>query len=361
MNNTDKILNQLNDDGSVIGYKPDLEYKKQRTAKGTAITNNDSSNTNLDSYQYSDTLNSIIKSCPSNTLSNIDYVINNINKLQNKLIDAFNKSLSDDDNPSSNQVNVYNPYNDINALINADNINNQDYVNKFLNYYDDINGNIIPRLIYDLNNSKKKLDTISNTLKAIYYNNINIDTSIAKEIDNGYINALKTFEYNNQNGKINYISLSFDSILNKAISYNVFNDNSKAIKCAKVIDSNEKAKASINNMDIIESLFKDTQKQLELASRGYQRQEDIELTQKALYNYYEKRKNLNDLYQLHLDNPQSVMLGRKIKEYANKTTNAIINVCKVLMNSQNYLDKITKLEQEKFNIQKIYATISNNF
>ena len=36
--NQKNILNQLEDNGSVIGYKPDLTYTKERTATGEAIS-----------------------------------------------------------------------------------------------------------------------------------------------------------------------------------------------------------------------------------------------------------------------------------------------------------------------------------
>ena len=63
----DKILKQLDNDAFVIGYQPDLEYKKDRTAVGKAISSNNG-DTNYDPENdtklYSKTLNGFSKNMP---------------------------------------------------------------------------------------------------------------------------------------------------------------------------------------------------------------------------------------------------------------------------------------------------------
>ena len=80
-------INQLNDDGAVIGYKPDLQYKKDRTV---ASSNTDTARTNYSgSITYTDTLSGFKDSCPSQALTDIAYVTENLKKLVDKLAKAF--------------------------------------------------------------------------------------------------------------------------------------------------------------------------------------------------------------------------------------------------------------------------------
>ena len=79
-----------------------------------------------------------------------------------------------------------------------------------------------------------------------------------------------------------------------------------------------------------------------------------------MYNYYEKRKNLNDVYNLYRNNPDSKFLGRKVTEYNKKLNNAVKNVSRVLMYNQNYLNQISDLEKQKYNLQRISRTSSSN-
>jgi hypothetical protein len=113
-------------------------------------------------------------------------------------------------------------------------------------------------------------------------------------------------------------------------------------------------------MEILSDMFDEVEKELDIRSRGYARNEDIELIQKSMYNYYEQRKRLNDLYNLYRQNPESKFLGRKVTEYSTKLNNAVKNVARVLMYNQNYLNQITVLEKQKYNLQRISRTTSSN-
>ena len=79
-----------------------------------------------------------------------------------------------------------------------------------------------------------------------------------------------------------------------------------------------------------------------------------------MYNYYEKRKYLNDLYSLYSSNQESKFLGRKVTEYTKNLNEAVKNVGRVLMYNQSYLDQITVLEKQKYNLQKISGSTSSN-
>jgi hypothetical protein len=374
----DKILKQLDNDSNVIGYQPTLEYRKPRTAVGEAITSEEvySYDPEKDTTLYSKTLNGFSENMPSNVLSDIEYVLKNINSLKAKLAEKFKEDQAMSDNPfykgSSSVTDTeiilnnakpgesYNPYNDIDKLISAGNTGDENFSSKFEEQYNKISGNVIPSLLNRLAHIESKLSVLSSTYKDIFYAMPNISLQEAKSIDSSYLSDMRLRERNKSNAGINYLTISYDALFNKAISHCVFQDNKSAIKVAKVIDSHDDVQATINDMDIMNKLFADIEKQLDLRSRGYMRNENLELIQKSLYNYYEKRKYLNDIYSLYMNNNESRLLGRKVQEYSNSLNDAIKNVSRVLLYNQNYLDHITTLETQKYNLQKIFRSISSN-
>lgn len=373
------ILKQLDHDSNVIGYQPDLEYKKPRTAVGEFIPGQDPDQTydpDKDTTLYTKTLNGFAENLPSSVLADIDYVLKNIKRLKQKLAEKFKEEQALLDNPfykgdkglSDTEIILdnakpgesYNPYNDITKLIDAGENGNSDFTQQFEDQYNDVTGTVIPALINQLNYIEMKLSNLNMHFKDVYYGRPDISIPEAQGIDNAYVNNMRLMERDGTNGKINYLTISFDAILNKLVSFTVFQDNKSAIKCAKVIDSHEDAQATSNDMDILKEMFAEIEKELDIRSRGYMRNEDLELIQKSMYNYYEKRKHLNDVYNLYQQNPESKFLGRKVTEYTAKLNDAVKNVSRVLMYNQNYLNQITVLEKQKYNLQKLSRSTSSN-
>lgn len=374
----EKILSQLNSDGNIIGYQPTLKYEKQRTATGKAITSQEDINYDpeKDTTLYSKTLNGFAENTPSSVLADISNVLKNINRLKSNLAQKFNEDQAvflnpfykSDSNISDTEIILnnarpgtsYNPYNDINKLVEAENTGNESFSNEFEERYNSVYGSVIPSLLNKLTFIENKLNVLNTVFKQIYYNNPNISLEEAKNYDISYVSDMKLRERQGKNTGINYLTLSFDGILNKTVSMCTYQDNKSAIKVTKVIDSHDEAQATVNDMDIVKKLFDDIEKQLDLRSRGYMRNENLELIQKSMYNYYEKRKQLNDLYTLYRQNPNSKLLARKTQEYSNELNNAIKNVAKVLLYNQNYLEKVTILEKQKYDLQKLFRSTSSN-
>ena len=261
---------------------------------------------------------------------------------------------------SANPNGSYNPYGDIEQLIRAGENGNNNFAEKFADKYNNVFGSVIPSLINQLSNIENKLRELSKEMKDHYYGKPNITLDQAREIDDSYVRDMKLRERNGDKSTINYLTTSFDSLLNKIVSYCVYQDNKSAIKVAKVIDSHEEVKATSNDMNIVNKMFDDIEKELDIRARGYMRNEDLELIQKSLYNYYEKRKYLNDAYSLYKNNEESTFLGRKVQEYSRELDEAVRNVGRVLMYNQNYLNQITSLENQKYNLQKISRSTSSN-
>lgn len=342
-------INQLEDDGAVIGYKPTLQYKKENNVSADTEDNKPSSSTNYSGkIKYSDTLNSFSNNTPSTALNNIDYVTENMKLLIDKLASAFKNG-------------EWNQYGEISSLLSAIESDNQEYITDFIDYHkDNITGSIIPELIGEINNTKQRLKVLSDVLKELYYGNPRITTEEAKEIDKTYLQKLQSYESNEDNAKINYLALSYDSILNRSVNMYSFSANEQAINIADVIIASDDSSADSSKSPLIKKLFSEVSNELEYRKDSYSEQQSVEIMQKTLYNYYSKRQEILDLYDLFSDNKNSVFIGNKIESCKKQFDNAITNINKTFAGNQYYLSEIAKLEREKYFLMNIYASFNYN-
>ena len=341
-------LSQI-DDGAVIGYKPSLNYTKER--RGVSLKKDTLTNTTEedydDEYEYTDTVNNFIDSCPSQALSDIDYTIENLKILIDKLSAAFKNGHWD-------------KYNDISMLLMAIENNDKKYIKDFIEYHrNDISRSIVPELIHDVYYSKLRMEALNKALKELYYGDENISLENAEEIDNSYISKLESYESSNEKSKINYMSLSYDSIVNRSISMYSFNINKKAINISDIVTKQDDTNINPSKSYLIQQLFDEINNEIDYRRSSYNPEQSVEIMQKTLYNYYDKRKKLIDLYDL-IDSSDSVYLKRKVEDYQNQIDEAIKDINKAFVGNQIYLAEKEKLEQEKHYLLNIYAQLNYN-
>ena len=338
-------INQINDDGAVIGYKPDLQYKKDRTT--TSEVSNTTGTNYSGSITYTDTLLGFESNSPSKSLSDIEFVNSNLKKLVTKLSKAFNNGN-------------WNQYNDISTLLSAVESNNEKYIQDFVDYhYGNINGSIIPELIQDIHDVQTRLDILDKIIKELYYGDENLTLEEIEEIDNTYISKLKSFEASDEKDKINYMAISYDSILCRSISMYAFNINKKAIDISNIIDKQDDVNVNPTKSSLVLKLFDDINEEINYRRSNYNPEQSVEIMQKTLYNYYEKRKNLIDLYDL-IDSSDSMYLKRKVTDYQKQVNDSIKEINKSFIGNQIYLQEKEKLEQEKHYLLNIYAQLNYN-
>lgn len=337
-------INQLSDDGAVIGYKPNLQYTKDSNTK--SVTEDSSVTDYSGNTKYSNTVVNFSDNLPSTSLSTINFVQNNMKELIDELSKAF-------------ENNNWNEYNEISFLLNAIDNNNKEYINEFVNYHtNSITGSSIPELIKIIYDTKERLTVLDNTLKYIYYGNSNLSLEECEEIDNSYLSQIKTYETNKEINKINYMTLSYDAMLNRSVNLYSFSANRCAINIADIIASKTKYNSNDSSIYLIEKFFNDSITNFNNRYVTYEQQQNIEIMQKTLYNYYIKRQEIIDLYQLYENNIENVFIGNKLSSYNNDLNDAIININKTFMGNKYYLSELTEIEKEKYLLRNIYS-ISN--
>lgn len=341
-------INQIGDDGAVIGYQPNLHYDKNRTAKGDAKKEESkSSSESRQVERHSRCLLGLIDNTPSKTLKNLNFAINSMSGLIDKLSKAFHNG-------------DWNEYDDISTLLSAMENGNTDYITKFVNFHrNNIEGDITPELIEAIYNTKTRLELVSSIIKQLYYGTKNITDEDCAEADSAYIHKLLAYENSGDISKVNYTAVAYDSALNRSISQYAFNANKRCILLSDVIHQTDAKVEGLSRKYFVEKLHEEVNEDIEKRNTAYESQQSIEILEKTLYNYYSKRQDLLNLYHL-LGDSGSTYLTRKIKTYQDNVDDAIKNVNRAFIGNQAYLSELKALESEKYHLLKIYADMNNN-
>ena len=344
-------MNQLGDEGSVIGYQPNLEYIKNRNRKTNTNTTSDTSDDSFnldDGYSYSTALQDFNRLMPSTTLSTISDSIQRVDDLIESLQKKFNK----DD---------FAEYNDIMGFVLSLSTDAKEAAKAMLDYHhNSINGSIIPELIAILYDSKQHLLSLEQTLKYLFYGNKNIPIVDAESIDTAYRRQMQIYEQVQKKAKINYFALSMDSTLTRSVYDHCFNVNRGNMEIAEVIDHTDNSSGDFSQQSIVNTLFKEANQEIDDRNKAYNAQQGIAIVEKSLYNYYQKRRKAIDLYDLYIDNPGSNLIKRQLSKIQQEVKDSIHNVNRTILSREYYLTQMSELERDKYLVMNIYSTFNYN-
>lgn len=338
------IKDQLTDSGAVIGYRPDLKYEKINKPEKSDISVINNYINNNDSY--TNTIQSYLDNQPNLVISNINDNIISINDIIDRLAEAFNKKQ-------------YNKYSNIESFIEAIENGNTVYAKDFLEYHKtDISKSQIPEIINVLEIEKERLNIFNETLKTLYYGTSNITDEECKQKDDEISSVL--IQKDKQGKGINYLTLSYDSILNKSINTYSSKIDGACIQLEEVAyteDDNDITNSIL--LPMIERLFKETDDEINARSSSYDIQQSVDTTIKALYNYYIKRNDLNQFYNTvtELSSEGSYLIS-KISSFEDKLDNAIEEINRTTLGNVYYMKSLSDLMTEKQQLRSLYATIS---
>lgn len=338
------IKDQLTDSGAVIGYRPDLKYQKTNEPEKSDINVINKYINNNDSY--TNTIQSYLDNQPNLVISNINDNIISINDIIDRLAEAFNKKQ-------------YNKYSNIESFIEAIENGNTVYAKDFLEYHKtDISKSQIPEIINVLEIEKERLNMFNETLKTLYYGTSNITDEECKQKDDEISSVL--IQKDKQGKGINYLTLSYDSILNKSINTYSSKIDGACIQLEEVAyteDDNDITNSIL--LPMIERLFKEVDDEINARSASYDIQQSVDTTRKALYNYYIKRNDLNQFYNTvtELSSEGSYLIS-KISSFEDKLDNAIEEINRTTLGNVYYMKSLSDLMTEKQQLRSLYATIS---
>lgn len=341
---------KLEDDGAVIGYKPKLEYVKE--LNNTPEANNTSlasGNTDFSgNIAFSQALSDFHDNMPSKALEVLDMVINNIDSLISKISPLFSAGIGGN-------------YSDIAGLLTALKCGNTDFSKKFIDHhFKDISGSHIPEIINELFLTGQRLETLSFTIKELYYGNPSISTEEAAEKDAAMLKAMQSYEISGDTQKINYVAVAYDNLVGRSTIVYGYTINKGVMRLNDILLQRDANCVNPSKMADIKHLFNEVNDEILYRKSSYDAQQSVEIMNKTLYNYYYKRSELLTLYDLFSTSKDSIMFGTRVSRKQADMRHAIEEVTKTYLGNQYYIDEITKLEQEKFFLREIYAGFNYN-
>lgn len=343
-------INQFRDDGAIIGYRPTLQYNKELISN-SSVTEDTKLSSDTDysgKVTYSETVNGFKNNLPSTSLENIDYALENMKLLIDKLTLSFKSG-------------DWNKYEEISSLLSALESNDEEYINNFIEYHkNNITGSIVPELIKTIYDTQQRLKILSEILKELYYGKTSLTTEEIKQIDKSYLEKVQSYEANKDNSKINYLALSYDSVLNRSVSMYTFGANEQTINIADIVLSFDNSIADSSKETLIKKMFEEVNEDINYRQTIYNEQQSVEIMEKTLYNYYSKRQEMIELYDLMSSNQNSIFIGQRIQNYQKQLDDAIANVNRSFVGNKYFLSEIVKLEREKHFLKNIYASFNYN-
>ena len=341
------MVNQLTDNGAVIGYQPNLSYKKDIDNRYNT-ENINVNEENIPEY-HSSALVYLAKYTPSNTLNALDFAGNNLELLIKDLAGKF-------------ETGEYGNFSNINSLMMAIETQDDAYINDFVDYHShNIIGSIIPELMKAIYSSSKRINSLKSTMKYLYYGDSNIQTAKTSDIDTKNIRDLAKLEMTDNYWKIDYMKVCLDALFNKNAEYFAYDINRACINLTNVVNSPETTEISSKiDRNFLEKLYSDLNFGLDLRHKNFDSQQNIEILPKTIYNYYYVRQDLQNLYDI-LENSSSSYLKNKADGYYQDAISAIENISKMLVGNKIYIDQLSVQEVDKYLIMNTYKKVISDF
>lgn len=313
----DKIKSQLTDSGAVIGYRPDLQYSKSISSNNTV---RDSINDNTENY--SQTVKSFLENLPSTVIMDIADTIETIDDI----IDNLKEELETNDISFSSSV---------------------------------IPVSIIPDIISILAVEKERLELLNDVTKMLYYGNTSLSDEAYKKKDEELVSKISTLE---ESEKLNYLTLSYDSLQLKSTALYVSQVDSAILKIEQVAYETDDTQVTNKHlMNDIETLYKEVDEDTKDRIRTYDVQQSKDTMKKSLYNYYLKRNSLKDYYNTVITcATDGSYLLNKLDKYDDNVKQAIEEINKTYLGNIYYLNSIESLVSEKQHLISLYTTLSYN-
>ena len=154
--------------------------------------------------------------------------------------------------------------------------------------------------------------------------------------------------------------MSYDSILNKSINTYSSKIDGACIQLEEAAYAEDDSNMTNSILlPMVERLFNEVDDEINARTASYDIQQSVDTTRKALYNYYIKRSELNQFYNIVAESsPDGSYLLSKISSFENNLDNAIEDITRTTLGNVYYIESLSNLMTEKKQLRSLYATIS---
>lgn len=339
---------QLNDDGAVIGYSPILDYNTNVDNNNSTLSNQKPKSNKKEIEYHSTKLTKFVQNAPSVNLERLDDVYEDAKFRIETLSQYFVPSR-------------YDEYNDIRLLLAAYESDNEDYINSFTDFhrYKIENGTIIPEVMTEIYNASKRVRRVYDTAKKLIYGSSDLSQDEIRAIDTEACNKMVQIENSGNVSQMNYVALSYDLRMSTCIGWYAGNMltgisdlSHMAIKSTADTGYHDTTKASS-----VKRLFDELNDEIDYIRSSYNSFHSSEVLDKTLYNYYNKRREMFDLFDLSCDTNNDTAIRARDRAM-NNLDNALSNMVKGFLGCTNYISEFNKFESEKKDIISLYAGLS---
>ena len=339
-------LRQLNDDGAVIGYRPDLRYITDKS--NGQLAEQEAANADQARISYhTRCLVSFINNPPSKAASAIMEVTTNLENFIDRLASSF-------------KCGEWSDYNNISSLVAALRSGDKEYAEKFVEYHrkNMKTNNVVPEVMLELNRVEERMNNILGLFETLYYGQDGMTKEDMQKFDTDAILKLANLEDEKNFKNVNYVALANDASFDRlTYEYAIHcNTNCRTLADMAMEDLESESNASVNRLDVIKKLVFEADDEVLYMDDSFNRYNSTSMMSNALYNYYNTRSDLIDLYEIE-NKTHSETIASRIYSAQCEMDEALKDVCRAYMGCWNHVDGIYNYLKEKRDLKNLYSTL----
>ena len=338
---------QLKDSGAVIGYSPDIRLYKKDPVDGS-IQQEDGIvllPSQPDYSSYSTAVQRYVLSPPSSVAQVIQDALDLCNEIMDEMCNEFN-SIG------------FPGYSDIDKFIVSLKENNS-YADEFLGALDKAEGSVIPGIIKVLTDQETLLNKIQETYLKLYYGNKYISIKNATEKDNSVLAGIMRNDMAGTGN--NSVLLYHDGKLNYCVKIFAEDIQESILGLSDIININHSDVSKSSSMaEILSNAYDNLAHKHNKVYSVYRKQHlSFDTANKALYNYYSARNEMNVLFSAMNESEYGDYIYQMGVNAVSKTDNALTELCRPLLANERFLAKTDEIFSEKQAVSSLYKSAVN--
>lgn len=263
-------------EGQIIGYKPKLEYKKERVSDALFPSYAEPEKED----KRSELLKQLEEYSTDKIFDGIRFVTNMIDDVLGRITKVFNAQS-------------YAKYSALDTLLSAYKNGDTEYINKFTEWH---NGNPLgstaPEIVKHLSETRERLKLIAETVKMLYYGDRTLTDEQIKQRNAELYNAVLQYETSGKRDSVNYYAMIEDAKLNQSIVSYVYSLGNSLLDMEACCNPPGETTFPEDCMAFTKTLFETSVEKINDRHSSFISNNSLRTQEKALYNYYAKRDEI---------------------------------------------------------------------
>ena len=130
------------------------------------------------------------------------------------------------------------------------------------------------------------------------------------------------------------------------------------MRISSIVKGTDDSKVQPSNINLIRNLYGEVNAELDSRLQTFNTQQGIDIVEKALYNYYHKRKSTLSLYSLLGNSKASSLFYGKLESKQKDVQESLENIGRTFRAYEVYTSNFDELEREKHFLKDIYSSFN---